>query len=74
MSQLTRPSFYLSAFERALKTAAQTAVVLIGADSFDVITADWAALVSLSAGAAIVSVLTSVASLPVGEPGTPSAV
>ena len=56
---------------RALKTAAQTAVALLGAGAVDVLTLDWQALASVSAGAALVSLLTSLAGLPEvqGGPG-----
>lgn len=46
---------------RAARTAAQTAVALLGAGAVDVLTVDWQAIASVSAGAALVSVLTSVA-------------
>lgn len=75
MSQLTRPGFWVLSLERAFKTAAQTAVTLIGAESFDVLSFDWPELAAISAGAAVVSLLTSVASAPVGPvKGDPSLV
>lgn len=55
-------AFWKAAAERAVKTAAQTAVVLLGADMVDVLSLDWVNIASLSAGAALVSVLTSIAS------------
>lgn len=54
--------YLLDLTDRAVRTAAQTAVALIGADAFDVLSADWQALAAVSAGAAVVSVLTTVAS------------
>ncbi len=74
MSQLTNSRFWINAVERAVKTAAQTAVALIGAEAFDVLSANWEQLASVSAGAAFVSVLTSVASANIGEQGDPSLV
>lgn len=74
MSQLVSVSFWKLAAERAVKTFAQTAVALIGAEAFDIIAFDWAALGSVAAGAAVVSVLTSVASARIGEEGDPSLV
>lgn len=74
MSDLVTPSFWTQAAERAVKTAAQTAVALIGANAVDILATDWQALASVSAGAAVVSVLTSLASISVGEKGDPSAV
>ena len=55
-------AFWKAAAERAVKTAAQTAVVLLGADMVDVLSLDWVNIASLSAGAALVSGLTSIAS------------
>lgn len=63
MSRLFTTMFWLHAFERAVKTVAQTAVALIGAEAFDVLSFDWKALAATSAGAGIVSILTSVASI-----------
>ena len=75
MSQLTTNSFWKLAAERAVKTVAQTAVALIGADAFNVLEFDWTALGSVSVGAGIVSILTSIASANVGETkGDPSLV
>ena len=49
---------------RCLKTAAQTAVALIGANTVSVTALDWPQIVGVSITAAIVSLLTSVAGLP----------
>lgn len=49
---------------RCLKTAAQTAVALIGGDMLSVFALDWPQIVGVSVTAAIVSLLTSVAGLP----------
>jgi len=67
-------TFWKRAAERAIKTAAQTAVALLGAGAVDVLTLDWQALGSVAVGAALVSVLTSVASAQVAEQGDPSLV
>ena len=53
-----------AAVVRAIRTAAQTAVALLGAGAVDVLALDWQALASVSAGAALVSLLTSLAGLP----------
>lgn len=74
MSEYTSVWFWKIVAERAVKTAAQTAVALIGAEAFDVLVTDWTQLASVSAGAAVVSVLSSVASARVGERGDPSLV
>lgn len=64
--------FWKAAAERAIKTFAQTLVVLLGADAVDVLTLDWIHLGSLSLGAALVSVLTSIGSAAVSKQPGPS--
>lgn len=49
---------------RAIKTAAQTAVGMLTGSMVGVLEVDWVAVASVSAMAAIVSVLTSIAGLP----------
>ena len=49
---------------RAGKTAAQTAVSLIGTNAIGITEVDWVAILSAAALAAVLSVLTSVAGLP----------
>lgn len=66
--------FWRHAAERAVKTAAQTAVALVGAGAVDVLAVDWQQVGSVSAGAALVSVLTSVASAGASGDDTPSLV
>lgn len=66
--------FALDAAERAVKTAAQVAITFLGADAFNVLSVDWAEVGGLAAGAALVSVLTSVASFNIGDKGTASVV
>lgn len=44
--------------DRAVKTAAQTAVVVIGADMFNVFHADWLAIAGCSLGGGVLSLLT----------------
>lgn len=56
--------FWKDAVERAVKTAAQIAVTVLGADAVNVLSVDWETVLGLSGGAALVSVLTSVASSP----------
>lgn len=69
-----RKEFWKDATERAVKTAAQVLVTFLGADLVDVIAVDWKRAAGVAAGAAVVSVLTSVASSQAGEPGTASLV
>lgn len=64
--------FWIDAAERAVKTAAQTALALLGTGLVGVLEVDWAQLASVSLVAALVSVLTSIGSDPLGERGTAS--
>jgi hypothetical protein len=68
-------TFWLQAFERAVKSAAQALLLLWGADQFfDAMTVDWQGALGVAAGAAVLSVLTSLVSVPVGQSGSPSMV
>lgn len=63
------------AIERALKSAAQAIVLALGASQgFDLFAADLQNVASLAAGAAVLSVLTSVISSPFGVRGSASLV
>ena len=66
--------FWKGVFERAVKTAAQTAVAFFVVGETGVADVDWATIGGISLVAAIVSVLTSLASAPFGPEGTPSLV
>jgi hypothetical protein len=66
--------FWKGACERAVKTAAQTAVAFFVIGETGVADVDWATVGGISLVAAIVSVLTSLASAPFGPEGTPSVV
>lgn len=67
-------SFGKQALERAAKSAAQALLGLWALDGFDALQADYKMAFGVAAGAAILSVLTSVVSAPFGEPGSPSLV
>ncbi len=54
----------LAALVRALKTAAQTAVALIGTGAVGFTDLDWVRIASVSGVAALVSLLTSLAGIP----------
>lgn len=76
MSDLFSPSFWRQALERAVKTGAQSAVLVIGQDAlgFDVFSASWSDVFGFAVGGAALSVLTSLASVKVGPSDTPSVV
>ena len=62
MSIWTR-TFWRAAAERALKSAAQGAILAgVGAAGFDAFDADWLAIAGASAGMAALSLLTSIGS------------
>ncbi len=65
-------NFWKQAAERAVKSAAQSVVLLAGADQFNVLEFHWTTAGGVAAGAAVLSVLTSVVSLPFGERNDPS--
>lgn len=54
-------TFWKAAIERAVKSAAQVAILTIGADSFNVVTMDWAEVAGFSGGGLVLSLLTSIA-------------
>ena len=53
-----------AALIRAIKTIAQTAVVLIGSDVVNIVTLDWGFILGACATAGVFSILTSVAGIP----------
>ena len=61
--------FWGAAFERCLKTFAQALVAALGAGAVDVLSVPWGAALSVAAGAAVVSLLTSIASAGAANPG-----
>jgi hypothetical protein len=69
---MIRYSFWTDALERALKTAAQALIVFLGADVANVFAVDWQRAAGVAAGAAVVSLLMSIASTQVSAKGTAS--
>ena len=67
-------TFWRSAAERAIKSAAQALILVVGAAQFDWVHADWKSLGLSAASAFGLSVLTSIASIPYGTNGTASLV
>ena len=61
--------FALAVLERALKTFAQSLVAVFAAGSVTLLDADWTQALAVSGTAALVSVLTSIASAGVGNYG-----
>ena len=69
MANLTTREFWASSVERAIKTAAQTAVALIGTEAVGVFNLDWTQIGSIVATATILSLLTSIAGDTAGKNG-----
>ena len=67
--------FFKSLLERAVKTFAQALVAILTVDGVtDLLSVGWAGALSAAGLAALVSVLTSIASSPFGDPESPSLV
>jgi hypothetical protein len=66
--------FLVDTAERAVKTAAQSALLAIGADQLNTLAADWQTVASFALGGAVLSVLTSLASLHIGPEDSPRVV
>ena len=57
-------AFWVYAGERAIKTAAQAAAATLGAGMFNIADVDLTAVIGISAGAALLSILTSIGGQP----------
>lgn len=64
--------YWRAVAERAIKTAAQVAVLTIGGDVVDAFDLDWKNIVGLALGGALLSILTSLASISLGGDHGPS--
>lgn len=67
-------TFWRQTAERAVKTLAQSALAMITVAGLGLLDVDWIAVGSVAGLAAFASVLSSIASSGIGEPGDPSAV
>ena len=67
-------SFWVESLERAVKTAAQFALVGGLADATNAMALDWQQVAAAAGAGFVVSVATSFASLPFGAGGSPSLV
>ncbi|WHX19839.1 holin [Streptomyces malaysiensis subsp. malaysiensis] len=54
-------AFWIATVERAIRTFAQTLIAALGLDSAGIVDAPWADGLSLAAGAALVALLTAIA-------------
>ena len=65
-------TFWLDTLERAVKTAAQSLLSLVGVNAVDVVSLNWQEMLITTGVATGLSVLTSIVSSGIGEPGTAS--
>ena len=72
----TNRVFWVCAFERAIKTAAQVPLTtwVAGDVVMDALDMDWSKVLGLSVGGFLFSILTSIASANIGPSDTPSVV
>jgi hypothetical protein len=66
-------AFWAGAFDRAIKSLAQTLILLWGAsDGLNMFEINWVQTIGVGAGALALSLLTSVISAPIGDRGSTS--
>ncbi|WP_156722688.1 holin [Streptomyces apocyni] len=66
---MTTGAFWKATTERAVRTAAQTLVAVLGLDTTGVLDVDWGGGLALAGSAALLAVLTAVASSGAGGEG-----
>lgn len=66
---MTTPAFWRAALERAVRTFAQTLVAVLALDSTGLTDVDWGPGLALAGSAALLAVLTAIASAGVGPSG-----
>lgn len=74
MSELFSRVFWERAIELAVRSAAHGAILSLGADFADALTISWSTFFGFAAGAALLSLLTSLASKPVANGDSPTVV
>ena len=75
MGNVMNRTLIRSILERAIKTAAQSLLLFVGAaQGLDLFTLDWQRALGAAAAGAVLSILTSVASLGIGPSNSPSLV
>lgn len=67
-------AFWKDAAERAVSTAAQAAIAVLGADGFDLLNVDAAAVAGVAVGGAVLSLLKSLVASKVNDPESASLV
>jgi hypothetical protein len=67
---MTTRAFWADAGERAVRTIAQALLALLGTDALGIVGLDWAQMLSVAAGAGLMSVLTAIVATGVGDKGT----
>ena len=67
-------TFWRRTAERAVKSAAQGWILAIGTDQFGWVSLDWAKIAAVGGILALLSVLTSIVSAPIGDGEDPSVV
>jgi len=63
LMEMFNKEFWSYSIERGIKTIAQAAVAYLGSGSLGLFSIDWASLMSVSLGAGLLSILTSIATL-----------
>ena len=66
---MTTGLFWRATVERAIRTAAQTLLATLGLDTTDVLDVDWGASLALAGSAALLAVLTAIATSGAGPDG-----
>ena len=62
--------FWEDAGERVIRTMAQALLALMGTDALGIVGLDWAQMLSVAAGAGIMSLLTAIVATGIGDKGT----